>query len=101
MLCKFTWQKETDSSLDLPAGDSRALVVMCQARCFCGDALKDVVHEGIHDGHGLGRDASVRVDLLQHLVDVDGVALLPPTLLLLVPLGNCLLGFARLLSSLS
>ena len=101
VLCKLTWQEETDCGLNLPTGDGRSLVVMCQARCFCGDALEDVVDEGVHDGHGLGRDSSVWVDLLQHLVDVDGIALLPPALLLLVPLGNCLLCLARLLGSLS
>ena len=36
-----------------------------------------------------------------NLVDVDGVALLPPALLLLVSLGNDLLGFASFLGSLS
>ncbi len=37
------------------------------------DALEDVVHEGVHDGHGLAGDTSIRVDLLQDFVDVDGV----------------------------
>ena len=34
--------------------------------------------EGVHDGHGLGGDTGVRVNLFQHLVDVDGVRLPPP-----------------------
>ena len=49
-----------------------------------GDALKDVVHERVHDAHGFAGDTSVRVNLLQHLVDVDGIAFLslsPPLLL--------------------
>ena len=29
-------------------------------------------------GHGLGGDTGVRVNLFQHLVDVDGVRLPPP-----------------------
>ena len=37
------------------------------------DALEDIVDEGVHDSHGLGRDAGVRMDLLQHLVHVHGV----------------------------
>ena len=41
------------------------------------------------------------MDLLQHLVDVDAVGLLPPALLLLVALGDRLLGLAGLLSSFS
>ena len=49
---------------------------MCQARCLASNALENVVDEGVHDSHGLGRDAGVRMDLLQHLVHVHGVALL-------------------------
>ena len=29
--------------------------------------LKEIVDKGVHDGHRLGRDSSVWVDLLQHL----------------------------------
>ena len=42
------------------------------------------------------------MDLLQHLVDVDGIGLLPLSLLLfLVSLGDSLLGLARLFGSFS
>ena len=81
---------ETHSGLDLAAGDGVFLVVVSQARGLRGDALEDVVDEGVHDAHGLAGDASVRVHLLQHLVDVDRVALLARLLLLLVSGG---LGF--------
>ena len=101
VLGQLTGEEEADGSLNLPAGDGGALVVVCQARGLGGDALEDVVHERVHDGHGLGGDAGVGVDLLQHLVDVDGVALLPASLLLLVTLGDGLLGLASLLGSLS
>ena len=30
------------------------------------DPLEDVVHEGVDEGHGLGGDAGVGVDLLHH-----------------------------------
>merc|ERR1711949_144615 len=57
---------------------------------------------GVHDGHGLGGDSGVGVDLLQHLVDVDSVGLLPLSLLLLlVTLGDGLGGLAGLLGSFS
>ena len=59
---------------------------MHQARCLASNALENVFDEGVHDSHGLGRDASVRVDLLQHLVHVDGVALLAAALALLAVL---------------
>ena len=72
--------------LDLPGCDSRALVVMRQARCLASDVLENVVDEGVHDSHGLGRDAGVQMDLLQHLVRVHGVALLEAALALLAVL---------------
>ena len=59
---------------------------MRQARCLASNALENVFDEGVHDSHGLGQDASVRVDLLQHLVHVDGVALLAAALALLAVL---------------
>ena len=98
VLGQLTGEEETDGGLNLPAGDGRATVVVGQTRGLGGDALEDVVHERVHDGHGLAGDASVGVDLLQHLVDVDGIALLPPPLALLVAsahgfrLAGCLLG---------
>ena len=101
MLGQFTREQKSDSSLDLPTGDSRALVVMGQTRSLGSNALEDVVHKRIHDRHGLGGDTSVRVDLLQHLVDVNAVALLPPAFLLLVSLRDAFLGLTGLLGSLS
>ncbi len=67
---------------------------MGQTRSLSSDPLEDVIHERVHDGHGLAGDTSVGVDLLQHLVDVDGVRLPPPPLPLLVSstLGLCLGG---------
>uniref|UniRef100_A0A9L0SAS0 Histone H2A n=1 Tax=Equus caballus TaxID=9796 RepID=A0A9L0SAS0_HORSE len=68
---------------------------MRQARRLARDALEDVVDERVHDAHGLGRDAGVGVDLLQHLVHVDRVALLAAALALLaiffLRLGHCFL----------
>ncbi|XP_020955685.1 uncharacterized protein LOC110261735 [Sus scrofa] len=68
VLGQLPGQQQAHSRLNLSGRDGRALVVMRQPRGLAGDALEDVVDEGIHDAHGLGRDASVRVDLLQHLV---------------------------------
>ncbi|XP_061002278.1 uncharacterized protein LOC133059311 [Dama dama] len=79
-------QQQAHGRLDLPGCDGRALVVMRQTRCLARDALEDVVHKRVHDAHGLGRDAGVRVDLFQHLVHVHGVALLAAALALLTVL---------------
>ena len=101
VLGELTGEEKPDSGLDLAGGDGGPLVVVGQTGGLGGDALKDVVHEGVHDGHGLGGDAGVGVDLLEDLVDVDGVGLLSLPLGLLVSLGDVLLGLAGLLGSLS
>ncbi|KAG0521463.1 hypothetical protein BDA96_08G162700 [Sorghum bicolor] len=100
VLGQFSGQEETDSGLDLPRGDGGPLVVVGETAGLGGDPLEDVVHERVHDGHGLAGDTGVGVDLFQHFVNVDGVGFLPLTLLLLSPL-RFLLGLARLLRGLS
>ena len=85
---QLTRQKETNSCLDLPRGDGGFLVVVSQAGSLASDTLEDIVDEGVHDAHGLAGDTSVGMDLLHDLVDVDGVAFLPPPVpLLLVSAG--------------
>jgi len=71
------------SSLDLATCDGRSLVVVSQTGSLSSDALEDVIDEAVHDAHGLRRDTGVRVDLLQHFEDVDGVGFLALTLVLL------------------
>ena len=84
VLGQLTRQQQTHSRLDLAARDRRTLVVVRQTGSLSSDSLEDIVHKAVHDRHRLAADASVRVNLLQHLVDVDGVALLSPPLTLLV-----------------
>ncbi|KAG7218946.1 hypothetical protein INR49_019393 [Caranx melampygus] len=88
VLGQLSGQQEADGGLDLPGGDGGALVVVGEAGGLTGDALEDVADEGVHDAHGLGGDAGVGVDLLEHLVDVDGVALLPALSPLLAALAG-------------
>ena len=94
VLGQLTGEKETDSRLDLPAGDGGALVVVGKSGSLSRDSLEDIVDKGVHDRHGLAADASVGVHLLEHLVDVDGIAFLPLALALLVAGANslCLAG---------
>jgi len=102
VLGELTRQQQAHGGLDLPARDGGALVVVGQTASLGGDALEDVVDERVHDAHGLAGHTGVGVDLLQHLIDVDGIALLPPALLsLLVRLRDVLLGLARFLGGLS
>ena len=66
---------------------------MGKAGSFGRDALEDVVDERVHDAHGLAGDTSVRVNLLQHLVDVDSIAFLSlSSPLLLLSSSLCLSG---------
>ena len=101
MLGKLTGEEQPDGGLDFPGGDGGTLVVLGQAGSLGGNPFKDVVHERVHDRHGLAGDTSVGVDLLQDLVDVDGVRLTPLLPLFLITLGDALLGLTGLLRSLS
>lgn len=88
VLGQLTGQEQADSGLDLSGRDGLALVVVSEARSLSCDPLEDIVDEGVHDRHALGADSSVRVDLLQHLVDVDRVGFLPLLLAFLAVTGG-------------
>ena len=75
MLGKFTREHEADSGLDFAAREGGFLVVRRKLAGLRSDALKDIVDEGVHDGHALLGDSRIGVDLLEHLVDVRGVRL--------------------------
>ena len=100
MLGKFSGQQQPDGGLNLPGGDGCPLVVVRELGGLSSDPFEDVVDERVHDAHGLGRDAGVRVDLLQHLVDVDGVRFLSLLLLFLVSGSTGGLSLTRLLRAL-
>jgi len=85
VLGELAWQQETYGRLDFAARYRRAPVVVSQTRRLGSDAFEDIVDEAVHDGHRLATNARVGVYLLQHLVDVDGVALPSSPLSLLVP----------------
>ena len=101
VLGQFTRQEETNCSLDFARRDRFLLVLERETRSFGSDTLEDVVDEGVHDAHGLGRNSDIGVDLLQDVVDVDGIGLLPLGLLLLVSLGDGLGGLSCSFGSLS
>jgi hypothetical protein len=50
-----------------------AVVVRRELGRLGGDALEDVGHERVEDGHGLFQDTGVGVDLLEDTVDARGV----------------------------
>ena len=100
MLGQLSGEEKPDSRLDLPGSDGRPLVVVGETGGLSGDSFEDVVDERVHDAHGLGRDSGVRVNLFQHLVDVDGVRFLSLLLLFLVSGSTGGLGLTRLLRAL-
>jgi hypothetical protein len=97
VLGKFTRKHETDSGLDLAAGKSGLFVVSGKLSGFGGDAFEDIVDEGVHDGHTLLGDTSIRMDLLENLVNVRGVTF---GALLFLSAGASLLGDGGLLGRL-
>ena len=102
VLGQLSGQEETDSGLDLPGGDGGPLVVVGKTAGLSSDTLKDIIDKGVHDRHGLGADTSVRVHLLEDLVDVDSVRLLALGLAsLLVTLGGSLGWLLNLLGNFS
>ena len=71
MFGQFSWEDKTDSSLDFATGDGGFAVVGNQFAGFGGNFTKDVVDEGVHDGHTFLGHTSVGVDLFQYLVNVN------------------------------
>lgn len=63
VLGQFTREQQSDGSLNFSGRDGGSLVVRGQFGGFVSDTFKDVVHERVHDGHGLVGHTSVRVDL--------------------------------------
>ena len=89
MFGKFTRKKKADSSLDLSGRKGGLLVVSGELGGFKGDSVKDIIDEGVEDGDTSLGDTSLRVDLLEDLVDVRRVAF-----------NSLLVGFASLLGGL-
>jgi hypothetical protein len=77
VLHELTGEDEADGGFNLWGGDGGLLVVAGELGGLGSELLEDVVDEGLHDGHGLGGDVDVGVNLLQHLEDVDLVRLRP------------------------
>ncbi|KCV73341.1 hypothetical protein H696_00880 [Fonticula alba] len=88
VLGELTGEDEADGGLDLTRRDGGALGEGGQLGGLIGNALEDVVDEGVHDGHGIGTDAGLGVDLLQDTVDVGGVGLLAAGAALALAIGT-------------
>ena len=97
VLGKLSGKEETDGSLDLAGRKSGLLVVAGKTAGLKGKSLEDVVDERVQDRHTSLGDTGVRVNLLQHLVDVRRVGL--DTLLVLLGASCLLRGLCSLLAN--
>jgi hypothetical protein len=64
VLGELSRQNKSDRSLDLSGRDGTTLVVAGKLGCLSGNSLKDVIHERVHNRHGLVGDSSVWVNLI-------------------------------------
>ena len=96
VLGELAREEESAGSLDLSGGDCCLLVDLGKAGSFAADSVEDVANERVHDGHGLGGDALVGMDLLEDLVDVDAEGLLSCLLVLAWSGGSSHFSFFRL-----
>jgi hypothetical protein len=87
VLGELTGQDQADRRLYLARAERALLVIAHELAGLVGDIVEDVGDERVHDAHALGRDARVGMNLLEHLVDVDGVALAAALLLALLLLA--------------
>ena len=70
VLGKLTWQNQPYGGLDLAGGQRASLVVSDNSRSLSSNSFEDVIHKRIHNQHTLVGDASIRVNLLEHLEKV-------------------------------
>ena len=58
LLSQLTGQEQMGGGLDLPEGDGATLVVVGKTASLGRDALKDVVHDRVHDRRDFGGNAA-------------------------------------------
>ena len=75
MFGEFTGEQQFDGGLDLSGAEGSLFVISHQFAGFQGESVEGVTNEGVHDVHGSLADTDIRVDLSQHLVDVEGEGL--------------------------
>ena len=76
MLSELTWEEELDSRLDRSGRHGSSSGDSDETGGFGAKSVEGVVHEGVHDVHGSSGDSNIWVDLLEDLVDVEGVGLI-------------------------
>lgn len=97
LLGQFAGKNESNRCLNFPRRDGRLLVVCSKLGGFSGYTLEDIVDERVQNRHGLSRNTSVGMNLLEDFVDVRRVCLLSDALPLLL-VASSRLGCDLLLS---
>ena len=77
MLGELTREAEPDSCLNLAGGNSAPLVGTRKNPSLSSETIKDILGHVLENGHSLGGNTSIGVDLLENLVNVSSVGLLP------------------------
>ena len=77
MLRELSREEQPDGGLDFSRAESSLLVIADESGGLEGDALKDIIDERVHDRHAALGNSSLRVNLLQHSVDVDAEGFCP------------------------
>lgn len=95
MLRQFTRKSKSYCRLDLPGRKGGLLSVSGKFAGLCCQTVENVSDEGIENRNATFGDTSVRMYLLQHLVDVGSIAF--DTGLFLRAFASLLRGFRRLL----
>ena len=70
MLGQLAWQKEPDSSLDLPRGKGFLFVVLDEAGGLACQPLEQIKNKRVENAHGLLGDSRVWMNLLENTIDV-------------------------------
>ena len=71
VLGEFSWEDESDGSLDFSGWESLSFVVSDELSSFSWDFLEDIVDEWVHDAHWFLWDTGLLVNLLKYSEDVD------------------------------
>ena len=70
MLAELTWERQTESSLDLASSQGRLLGVARDVTGLPGDLLEQLIDERVDDAHGSLADIGLWRHLLKDPVDV-------------------------------
>ena len=75
VLGEFSWEEESDGSLDFSGGESMSSAVSDESAGFGLDSLGEIVDEWVHDAHRSSWDTGLLVNLSEDSEDVDGEGL--------------------------